>query len=459
MLITGTLVLETLWVLGIVLAIPVLFRVLRERQSPAATTAWALILLLIPLLGLPLYFAFGTRKILRRARLRPRLKLLGHALVADTAATGADRFLRKLGLFGATAGNIVTIHSDAQAARFGLLRVIRCAQKYILVDLYFLANDKSGSEVVEALCERAKSGVEVHVVLDAAGSMGLQSKLVRQLQAAGADVHSFTPLVLGVLRRRANLRNHRKIIIADGLHAWSGGRNIADDYLADGAEARWLDLSFDLSGPAVNVLQRIAVSDIEFASGRAVAIDEQIPPGSGNADVQIVPSGPDVQDDILHALLLTSTLVAKQRIWIATPYFVPDEALHQALCLAARVGIDVRIIVPKRSDNTLIDIVRLPYLHDLVRAGAKISRYPHGMLHAKFCLFDDQFALIGSANMDARSLFLNHETMFAFYGKQERQFAEDWFQKLEARSDRAKRGPRAFTELLAGLLKILAPLL
>jgi cardiolipin synthase A/B len=267
------------------------------------------------------------------------------------------------------------------------------------------------------------------------------------------------------LRGRANLRNHRKLIIVDTRIVMVGGMNLAWPYISPpGSEGLWRDLSMTVEGPAVSELESVFASDWHFATGRDPTGASEAAhiarwAGMESSVVQVVASGPDVAGDPLYESLLALVFAARDRIWIVTPYFVPDEMLARALTLAARRGVDVRLILPLRSNHITADLARAGYLRDLHMAGAQVLLYTPVMLHAKAVVFDDQLAVIGSANMDMRSLFLNYEV--ALYVSSPGQVAEvaAWAESLIADSIPELPVPGWERELFENVVRLLSPLL
>ena len=234
-----------------------------------------------------------------------------------------------------------------------------------------------------------------------------------ELKRAGAKTAFFLPVWRITLLNRSNLRDHRKIAVFDGVRVFAGGRNLADEYLGQKPNPkRWADLSFVLEGPAAAHYEEIFRYDWAFATGEKLApmtAPAELAAGPGNAVIQVVPSGPDVADDSIFAGMLSFIFAARQRVWIVTPYFIPNEMLAEALEIAVRRGVDVRVIVPEKSDQILVDLARGPYLRDLKALGSAPLLYTPSMIHGKAVLVDDVAAAIGSANFDARSMFLNFE--------------------------------------------------
>ena len=296
----------------------------------------------------------------------------------------------------------------------------------------------------------------------------------RPLLKAGARVAYFMPMLHIPFRGRANLRNHRKIVVVDGRIALTGGMNLARPYMGPTPDpSDWLDLAAAVEGPAVADLESLFVSDWAFATGEDLAPsnrhttvptdrdphDDPLRLDRGTSLAQVVASGPDVADDPLYETLVSLIFAARERIWIVTPYFVPDEMLARALNLAARRGVDVRLIVPARSNHISADLARKSYLRELHEAGGQVLLYQPVMLHAKAVIFDDQLAVIGSANMDNRSLFLNYEVALFLYSREQVGSVSAWASRLQADCLRDLPRPGWVRELAENVVRLLSPLL
>lgn len=447
-----------IWIISLLL----ILQVLGERRSPSATAAWVLMIFAIPYVGALLYLIAGARKVRpRETRIR---KPAWHELEERPldAASALDRMLRRLGCAAATFNNRVELLVEAGIARRELLRIIAAAERELFVSIYALHWDKVGREVICALTEAARRGVRVRMLVDDLGSWPLRSEVVADFRAAGGELQRFKPVWYFLLRRLANLRNHRKIVVADGQQAWTGGRNIGEDYLADGAEqARWADLSLSIEGPAAAALEEICRADWRFASGQNLrsAPARPLPSVSAGAVItQVISSGPDQRDDLWHMGFIKTCFEARERLWLVTPYFVPDDAALNAITTAARCGVDVRVLVPRRSDNLLVDMVARSYLRQIQRLGVKVYRYRRGMMHAKAVL-SDQTVLIGSANLDARSFFLNYEVMVACEDAALSNQLAHFIEHACARSIVGVRALGRLRETLASTARLLAPLM
>jgi cardiolipin synthase len=440
------------------------FDLLRQHRTPAATLAWMMCLLLLPGVGIVLYVLGGApRK--RGSGLREYLRVHVHEPPGSATrfCPDTERLLRALGLPGATVGNRVRVCSDNEDACRELFALVRSAQRRIFLSVFSFEADAVGRRLIEAMRERAAAGVQVRMLVDGYGSLNLAVPPLLELQAAGGRIARFRPLVAsGTLRGAFNYRNHRKMVIADGHAAWIGGRNIAQKYLAAFADgSHWVDLSLLIEGPAAAVFESVCRSDWQTASGESVADDLTAPAGAdaGGSCVQVLASGPDLADDTLHATLLAGIMGARDRVWIVSPFFVPDDSLQSALHLACRRGLDVRIVVPRRSNQRQADWVRTSYLREIGAAGGRIFLYGPAMLHAKVVILDDRVAMVGSANFDMRSLFINHEVAAVLYDLADVESLAAIAAEYMAAAREDVRPAGFARTALGGALRIIAPLM
>ena len=396
---------------------------LQQRRHPSAAIAWVITLVLIPYVGLPLYLLFGTRKLVHRKYGPPR------ATVAGTEAEWPQQLAAAMDLAPAASYRSLRIHEDGAQALQALWEQIDAAARTLDLCTFVIGRDAMGNTLCEKLARKARDGVRVRVLIDGVGRLLEPLFDLKALSAAGVQVAIFVPPLHSPLRGRLNLRNHLKMVIADGSWLWCGGRNLTAQYFegAPGA-APWKDLSFDLrGGVAGRALERFE-RDWSFATGAAAAVQEAPPEAPSGGMAQLIPSGPDQCDDTLLALLVMASFRARERIVAVTPYFVPGNSLLMALTLAARRGVDVNLIMPARSNHRLADLARPRPLRELAGAGGKVWLVPE-MIHAKAVVIDGSIALAGSANLDGRSLLLNYELMVAFYDRDDvRRFA-GWMER------------------------------
>ena len=440
----------------------VVTRVRRQRRHPYAALAWVMGIAAFPYLGLPLFLVFGTRKVVRPATPRQPAPAGPWAALTPLWAT---RLLAALGVAGARPQAVVRFESDGEAALAQLQRVIGSARHTLDLCTYVLGDDEVGAAVAAALADRARAGVRVRLLIDSIGSLKSAHSHDAMLKNAGVRTRLFMPALGRPGRGRVNLRNHRKLLIADGEVVWSGGRNLANEYfIGRVGEPPWLDLSFAAEGALAAQAQALFDGDWRIARGARQALrlgyaerfarQQALEQPSDAADyaaapstdatftslAQWVPSGPDFHEDVLHALLVSAAFHAEQRLLLATPYYVPDEAVQEALVLAAKRGLQITLLLPRRSNHRLADWARGRAVRELVEAGVDVRLLP-AMLHAKAVVVDDVLALCGSANLDSRSLFINYEAMAAFYGRAEIDWLADWINAHAAQAEPASAKP------------------
>lgn len=394
----------------------------RQRRHPSAAIAWVLSLALIPYLALPLYILFGNRKVIRRSS--------GSRIHASFPTKNKDgspesRFQTLAGTLGLPPPSTyhdLELHEDGSHARQALISIIDGATSTLDLCTFVLARDVLGHEISRHLMQSARKGVRVRLMIDGVGFY-LGGRLdLRSLTTAGVRVAKFVSPFQSPLPGRTNLRNHRKMVIADGERVWMGGRNLAAEYFeGDNAfpakQIPWIDLSFELRGAIARQTRDQFNKDWMFATQKRqieVSPTSQADLEIESSPAQLLPSGPDQSEDTVYTLLISSCFAAQTRILAVSPYFVPDATLQMALSLAARRGIAVDLILPGKSNHRLADLARHPALRDLSSSGARVWLVPE-MIHAKAIVIDDEIALAGSANLDERSLFLNYEVMIAFY--------------------------------------------
>lgn len=441
-------------------------QLLRERRSPSSTIAWLLLILFVPYLGVPLYLLLGGRKIKRLASKKEALYMpSAETKTAKTIDLGTtlERILLASGASPKTHLNDFYPLPNGKEAYEEIQKTLGAAKKYIWISTYLMRNDTAGIDILKILCEKAKQGVQVRLLLDGIGSLWFPKKKLKQLQGCGGQFAFFLPLLKVLFSSRSNLRNHRKMILVDGTQGIFGGMNLSSEYLGPPPSKNfWKDFSFRIRGESLVEFEKVFVSDWSFAAQENIKnMKPSLPlpwPDSFHTAIQVIPSGPDVPEDALYDALLTQFFMATQKIWIATPYFILDEALSRALTLACRRGIDVRILVPKRSNHFIADLCRRSYLHQLYSEGARICLYEPEMMHAKIVLVDNHFALIGSANLDMRSLLLNYEVSVLLSQTHSVQIISQWLTEAFRKTKEAHPKERPSTAILDGIGRILGPM-
>ncbi|MBC7699071.1 MAG: PLDc N-terminal domain-containing protein [Massilia sp.] len=437
----------------------------RQRRHPSAAIAWVVLLALLPYIALPLYLLFGNRKVLRGQPLRLAPATLSTDEPGDQ--TTVARFQHLAGALGvppAASYRQLAIHDDGQAALTALRAVIMGATRTLDLCTFLMGRDALGQEITTLLMHKARGGVRVRFLIDGIGVYLGGRPPLRALKASGVQVALFVSPWRSPLPGRTNLRNHRKLVIADGVRLWTGGRNLAAEYFVgdlDCQKTPWIDLSFDLRGELVRQTQARFDQDWAFATRgprpAAWPVPQDIAPVAKAAcRAQLIASGPDQADDTLYALLVASCFNAQTRILAVTPYFVPDATLLMALTLAARRGVAVDLILPAQSNHRLADLSRHAALREMSQAGARVWLAPR-MVHAKAIVIDSHLALVGSANLDERSLFLNYELMVAFDDPADvRRFAQ-WAERPRAGAALYRaQAPGVVRGIAEGLIRWLA---
>lgn len=427
---------------GLVTAVAVMFyavtaHVLQQRRHPTAAIAWVLFILLLPYVALPAFLTFGSRK-----QPRPRNRPLQNKPETDAEGPWAIQTALALGQPDPQPYDDLRVHADGHAALAALWETIDGAQRTIDLCTFIIGRDTVGYGLVEHLVAKARAGVKVRLMLDGLGSLMSRRPDLRPLTEAGVQFVRFVPPLHSPLKGRTNLRDHRKILVADaGLPSrrlWCGGRNLAAEYFEGSAgKPAWHDLTFDLGGSFVRQASSLFEHDWAFATGTGLhqEIEGPYPSTAVETSAQLIASGPDQADDTVYSLLVTAAYRARKRIALISPYFVPDAALLLALCIAARRGVQVDLLLPAKSNHRMSDVARRRSLRTLAAAGANLWTVPY-MIHAKLVVVDDTLALAGSANLDSRSLFLNYELMVAFLDGDAITRLASWFEHERAAASR-----------------------
>jgi cardiolipin synthase len=419
--------------------------VMSTRTSQGAI-AWAVSLNTFPYLAVPAYWVFGRSKfqgyvVARRTKddRNDRIEREVIETVAPYRVTGADRVEAARaaeGLAGmpVLSGNRVDLLIDGDATFKSILSGIDQAKEYVLVQFYIVHDDGLGRALKDHLIAKAKEGVDVYFLYDEIGSHALPESYKQELRSAGADVHEFNTRKGQRNRFQLNFRNHRKVVVTDGRVAWIGGHNVGDEYLGkDPKFGHWRDTHVRIEGPAVLKAQVSFMEDWYWATDTIPKLNwsaQRAPEGS-DARVLIIPTGPADDLETANLMFVHAINSAQKRIWIASPYFVPEHSVIVALQLAGLRGVDVRILIPDKPDHLAVYLAAYSYFDDAGQTGAKFYRYQNGFLHEKVMLIDDEVATVGTANFDNRSFRLNFEITAAiadptFVTKVEHMFQDDF---------------------------------
>ncbi len=408
------------WMGAVVTAPSVL---LQRAGRPTAALSWLLALFAIPAIALFAWWLFGRVHLRRKRRLRRRAVQVTTASLRETcekvlgedpAPAAVPGVLRRVSnlprllqdaVFPPAAGNAVTLLVDGDAVHRAWRELVAAADDHLHLMFYIWRNDNTGRALRDALVDKARQGIEVRVLYDAIGSLRLPRDFFGPVRAAGGKVAAFLPVRLASATPTLNFRNHRKLLISDGRRAYTGGINVGDEHLA------WRDVGMVIEGPGVNQLQEVFIDDWFFATGERLSDPKCFcgrPAVQAGAVCETIASGPDQVFNATREMVFLAVTQCRQRLWIATPYFVPDEALLLALRTAVYRGVDVRLQLARLSDSPLVHRASRVFYPELLDAGVRILEY-EGMLHAKAMVLDEEDVLIGSANLDTRSFRLNFE--------------------------------------------------
>lgn len=449
-----------------------------HTRTSQGSIAWALSLLTFPYLAVPLYWIFGRNKfqgyvMARRVADTQTVAVAQEAI--DTTqpyrlppAERVDAVLAAESLAGmpVLGGNEVTLLIDGAATFESIFAGIDAARDYVLVQFFIIHDDDLGRELKAHMVAQARAGVRVFLLYDEIGCHALPRRYLKELRDAGAEVRAFHSQKGPRNRFQINFRNHRKIVVTDGEVAWIGGHNVGDEYMGrDPKFGHWRDTHMRLEGPAVLKAQLSFLEDWHWATEQTPPLRwaaHRAPEGR-DVPVLVMPTGPADTLDTASLMFVHAIHSAQDRIWIASPYFIPDESVTSALQLAGLRGVDVRILVPDRPDHLLVYFAAYAYFDEACKTGAKVYRYTDGFLHQKAMLIDDAIAAIGTANFDNRSFRLNFEitTLVSdpkFAAEVEAMFETDFAHAREMENGEFERKPWYF-RLAVRAARLTAPLL
>lgn len=398
-----------------------IFVVITENRNPVKTLAWVMVLVFFPLVGFVFYVFFGMdmrqtriieKRSLSRLSQRPLLNFAGQA-VSNPPEPYAKlvTMMRRAGLSYPLGGNQVTSFTDFPTMLHDMLCAIAAARHHIHVQFYIFMDDAVGRLLADALVDKAREGIKVRLLYDDVGSWKAKNSFFRALRDAGIEVYPFGEVKFAALAKRANCRNHRKVVVIDGETGYMGGMNVAERYYRGVSWGRWRDTHIRIDGMAANALQASFLIDWHYATRQLVTEPAYFPKVApqGGTDIQIVTSYPMGEWHTIMQGMLQVISQSRRYLYMQTPYFLPTEPILMALRNAALAGVDVRLMVPRRGDNLLVDLASHSYYKEVMTAGVKIFQYEAGYLHAKVILADDNFVTIGSTNIDFRSFEQNFE--------------------------------------------------
>ena len=474
---------ELLIAVHYILAIVAIVMILLKNINPTKTLSYILVLAMFPGLGLVVYYFFGQdyrmfRMFKKRALLNQtnvqkwtdKLELLEDKAY-DLSSKTLDGNTKIIKLIDEQRYSPVTLYNQAEILVNGevkfkrLFEDIQNATSSIHMEYFIIQDDQIGSELIELLCTKSQQGVGVKVNYDAVGS-SIGRKTLSRLKKAGVEIYPFMPIYFPKFASKINYRNHRKIVVIDGVIGYVGGINIADEYVNSVNRRYWRDTHLRIHGQAAGMLQLYFLLDWNFVTDQNVEVEAKWFPKSGQTNqlpIQIISSGPDMKWSNIMEAMFTAINSARSYVYLTTPYFIPNEEISLAMITAAKSGVDVRLLIPKTCDSRIAKYATYSYLAILLKAGVKIYFYEKGNIHAKTIVADDVFSTIGTANMDNRSFHLNFEVNAMLYDADTAIQMRDLFMKdVEDSSpiDAARWENRGVSQrLFESLCRLWAPLL
>lgn len=406
--------------------------ILGENRNPVKSLGWVTVLLLLPAVGLLLYFFFGrslkdvhmiSRKDLRKLRATTDPEPVDiEVLDLSEESLQLLRMSKSMAQAPYYVGNNVTVFTSGKEKFDALKRDLQDARHYIHLQYYIFENDTIGREIRDILVEKAHEGVEVRVTYDHVGSFTINAAFFQRMRKEGVDAHAFLRITFTQLANRLNWRNHRKLVVVDGRVGYIGGMNIADRYVTGSRrQAAWRDTHLRITGPVVAALNHTFAVDWNFMKRGLLTLplyDDGPPEPHGTLTMQVVSSGPTGKWNNIANVFLKAIAGAKKSIYIQTPYFLPNDALLKSLQTAALSGVDVRLMVPRNSDNRVLKFASGSYIKECLLAGIKVYFYEPTMMHAKAVIVDDDFTTTGSTNFDFRSFEHNFECNVLIYSRE-----------------------------------------
>ncbi len=422
-----------------------------ENRHPSKTVTWLMVLAIFPVLGFFFYLMFGqnhrkmktfTKKAIMDEQALDRIEGSKPLNEDELSKMGEDQQLL-FRLAHRLANNPISFATDTKVLTDGketfahILKALKDATNHIHMEYYIVRSDELGNEIKDILIEKAKAGVQVRFLYDAVGCYLLSKSYIKQLSDAGVEMVPFAPVKMPFLNHKINYRNHRKIIVVDAQLAFVGGLNIGDEYLGKNQYfGHWRDTHLFVRGEAVRSLQLIFLRDWYYMTRETLLkqsyLSPELPKKEQLGGVQMIASGPDTRWEVIKKLFFSMITSSKKSIWIASPYFIPDDDILSALKIAALSGVDVRILVPNRPDKRIVFYASRSYFPELLEAGVKIYEYNRGFMHSKLLIVDNEIASIGTANMDMRSFHLNFEVnAFLYKTKSVHTLVSDYIYDME----------------------------
>ncbi|MEH7117399.1 cardiolipin synthase [Neobacillus vireti] len=427
------------------------FVIFFENRHPTQTITWLVVLGSFPLIGFIFYLLFGRNY--RKERMFRKKYFLDKQAFLTVEGEDDPRSQEKLSLMGEHQGKLfklaqklgnspISFDTATKVLTNGdetfrhIIEQLKRARHHIHLEYYIVRHDQIGQEIKEILIQKASEGVKIRFLFDAVGSWQLSKRYINDLRNVGIEAVSFGPVKLPFLNNKFNFRNHRKIIVIDGTIGFVGGLNIGDEYLGRNKEiGYWRDTHLMLKGEAVRTLQLIFLQDWYYMTNHSFLTAEYLSPQNDHkrhGGVQLIAGGPDNEWSVIKNIFFSMIASAEKSVWIASPYFIPDEDIFSAIKVAALSGVDVRLLVPNRPDKRIVFHASRSYFPELLEAGVKVYEYQRGFMHSKIIIVDDELASIGTSNMDMRSFHLNFEVnAFLFRTKSTEELVEEYINDLK----------------------------
>lgn len=475
-------VMTVILVLNFIFAVAVIFL---ERKDTASTWAWLLVLTFIPIVGFLLYVFLGRgiskdrifdlqmqKKLGLKDEIAEQIKEIkeGNFPFPETNSIDPKELIYMVSIYDDslfTMNNEVDLFTDGTKKFEQLLKDIEAATHHIHLQYYIYRSDQLGKTIRNALVDAAKRGVQVRVLIDAWGSTSLKRNFFKPLEEAGGEVETFFPILVPYLSPRLQYRNHRKIVVIDGKIGYTGGFNVGDEYLGVVKKfGYWRDNHVRIVGDAVYALQNRFLMDWNSQHKPKLLFDPAYFPlmvTEGDMDIQIVTSGPDSTMEQIKLVYLKMINMAKKEILIQTPYYIPDDSIHEALKLALLSGVKVRLQIPNKPDHILVYWATYSFAAELLSYGATIETYEKGFMHSKTIVIDGEITSLGSTNFDNRSFRLDFEVNAIFYDidfsqKVREAFIQDsQHSQVLTKEIYAERG--LIIKIKEGLARLISPLL
>ena len=461
------------------------FRILLENKNPLKTQSYLLLMVLLPVIGMLIYLFFGVnyrkQKLYSRKGFSDQKIIQGWIRDYDNLLNQSTDDVKELlnekaklpFLFWRNNYSSISSNNDVIILKNGelkfprLLESIQSASHHIHLEYYIFDDDNIGSKIIDALCERANEGIEVRMIVDALGSNHIKDKTVKKLKRFGVEFYEYNPVIFTSLANRVNYRDHRKIVVIDGREGFVGGINISDKYInSANSDLYWRDTHCMIRGDAVYSLQVLFMLNWYFVSKKLIQPENEYFPAidnQGDVLTAIISSDPDSDNANLMEGYFSMINTAREEILIVTPYFIPNESMLTALKTAAKGGVDVKLLMPRKPDSVFVHSASLTYMGELLRNDIKVFLYEKGMIHAKVMIIDGELATVGTANMDYRSFDNNAEVNAVFFdeniaGQLKSQFNQDLDSSKQLDYLSWKNLP-LHTKLIGSIGRLVAPLL